>query len=1058
MAENDGKIVIGIEGDPSGVNKALADTEKKGKETASNLSAAFGAVAGAIAGAKIFGAFKSALDEANKLEASLNRVESAARSFGQSTAKAKEAAIAMSKDGFLSLNESAQAFSTTMALGLNLDQSKKFIDAAKDVASFGNTIGNASESVVSGLKGILTGSSELTENMSPKMKSLSMAFTVNKTKLGEAKAMNILYNETLKLQNSYLGDSQRYLDTAAAAQKRFTAATDSASAAIGKALQPAIKSLFNTLTGIVEGVTKFFTSLDGATQLVLVAGVAVASLSGVLVALLPVLRAISLSNPFGWVTLAIVGFTALTAAVVEFQNKSKPENIVKSYREAAKEIDNLGKRAQELSVINKRTIQEEQELAATKEALRKKAQELGLDYDKLAQSAGGYLAVTKAIKDAEFTEKAADLTEQRMKLMAENQFYLKRQQRMVGNADAIAYDQRLIDANNAEIARLNRLQDTMRDGETEMPSGRAASLSGGGKPASEVRFIESQKRLAEIERNKQYTIGINAGNPQAIADAKENARQLAEAEIDQLKSVYAEYIEDKAQMDRIALQNQTDNAIKAIREQVNAGRMMEADAAENIEKIRETQIKRETQLRLESFAMTAQAANATTSGFSQMMRSKNIGQSLSGQGSFMTGLSQFSPALSALGPIGSMFGAAGGIVGTLTDLFGKSEEERKREAEAAEKQRQEQIAILELQAGYQKAQLAIAEANAKLPFENLQRQLRLADIQSQSSILSGTSESAANATRLATRQAAMQSVLTEQSGAISGGSLFGGTGSTAPELIGFLNQRGAESVQVSQFLELANGLSNNTNPDLMRNIISRMQGYAGAIPDTLYGSVMQSANRSLYNADISRQYDTAYNSMSPLAQLGSDFDQKAYEYQQTSLYWGGTASETANRLASEFRSDVGIAENLLSVLEQSQATQLEIAGSTKKTADNTGRLTQMREASILDLAGGGIRGFGSFFRTTAGNAFNSIDGLINPSMPAMQTPSAISNSLSIATLTRGWQDRTADGIESLVRIQTEALQLLAEIALNSNRAGDVGGSLSEAELLNIMSKVRSRLV
>ena len=112
----------------------------------------------------------------------------------------------------------------------------------------------------------------------------------------------------------------------------------------------------------------------------------------------------------------------------------------------------------------------------------------------------------------------------------------------------------------------------------------------------------------------------------------------------------------------------------------------------------------------------------------------------------------------------------------------------------------------------------------------------------------------------------------------------------------------------------------------------------------------------------------------------------------------------------------------------------------------------MQETGILDLAAGGIRGFGAFFR----GAFNTAESLINPTMPALSTPTAISNSLAIASLTRSWQDRTADGIESLVRIQTEALQLLAEIAINTESS--TSGGMSQSDLIQLQAKIRSRLV
>lgn len=249
------EIKIKITGDESGVLKSLDNVDKKVKQTESSAKNLGSALMGALASAGAATFFKSTIDQANKLEASINRVESAARAFGQSSAKAKQAAQDLASDGFLSLNQSASALSNLMATGLNVDQSKKFITAAKDISAFGNTVGDAAGSIESGIKGILTGSSELVENMSPAMKTLSMKFTEQKNSVGPAIATQNLYNGVLKLGTQFAGDAAKYLQTTAAAQQALTASTEKASAAIGKSLQPALVAVMSVLKGIIDGFT-----------------------------------------------------------------------------------------------------------------------------------------------------------------------------------------------------------------------------------------------------------------------------------------------------------------------------------------------------------------------------------------------------------------------------------------------------------------------------------------------------------------------------------------------------------------------------------------------------------------------------------------------------------------------------------------------------------------------------------------------------------------------------------------------------------------------------------
>ena len=1068
MAENDGKIVIGIEGDPKHIKQTLDQVEKDGKKAAMSIGDAFKGIAAAVAGAGIFNAFKSAVDQANKLEASLNRVESAARSFGQSTAKAKEAAMALSKDGFLSLNQSASALSNLMATGLNVDQSKKFITAAKDISAFGNTIGDAAESIESGIKGILTGSSELVENMSPAMKTLSMRFTENKNKVGEAKAAQILYNDVVKLGARYTGDAARYLDTAAAAQKRFEGAVEGASAAIGKSLQPAFKSMFSALTEIVEGFTKWFSGLNQATQSL---GVFAAGLA----ALVPVMLSVAALNPFAWVAGAMAGVLALSAAVRQLIDID-PKATVDRYEDLSQSLKEIADRTAEIEKLNVRTIEQNKELVKSQDELRAKAKELGVDYDALAKKTKNLAEASQFLNNIA-REQASEKLRRRM---SEIESMLPMSKRLTGGQrfmnKVAGYVVPVMGA--FAVKDRDELEAELRETRAEYirlygGSGEAAATKNTQQMAvqfTETRFIEAQKKIAEIRKNEVLTIA-EILNDRTIAASEqirrmENARADAaiqvENEVGTLRKAYAEFIEDKHQAEMENINEQARAAYRASQELLNAdlqkAKKNEAEiaaakerGAKRISEIEEGLARKRAQAAAESYAQTIQAANAITSGISAAVTGSG-GGAITGLGGTLSGVSQLSDKLKPFGALGQGVSAFGSIVSTLTNLFDKSESERQTEALRAEMQRREQIRLLELQANYQKNMLALQEAQAKLPFENLQRRLRLVDIEASKQKLSGISNEDAELFASKKKLSEIQSTLASEGGKISQNSLFGSVQPTPDSLISFLSERAGQSLAISQFVQLLGQLSgmddySNVSIGYVEAVYSQLQSYQGLIPSELYNTGVNGVGRFI-NAWRRKQQ------LGPGAVTPAQRDAwNAADAEFRSAALSGVVG-SVNSLQSEIISDTSIAENLLSLIEQSNQFQLSIADSTKKTADNTSRLTQMRETTILDLAGGGLRGFGSFFR----GAFNSIDKLINPTMPALSTPSAISNSLSIASLTRSWQERTADGIESLVKIQTEALQLLAEIALNSNRQGDVAGSLTEAELLTIMGKIRSRIV
>ena len=243
-------------------NKKLAkETEEQAKASVVSIQSLFQAIGGAVVFSKIKGFFNDAFEASKRLEASLARVESAARAMGQGTTAAKNAAIELTKDGFLNLNQAAGSLSNLMQSGLNLDQSVKFVEAAKNVSAFNNTIGDASQSVEDLTAGIIKNSAEVIENASPTLKLINQKYQALLTSQGKAIAVQYLYTAMLKEGNKFAGDAARYLDTAAAAEKRFKAETEAASAAIGKGLSPALKALYDGLGSVVKGFTDWYSNL-----------------------------------------------------------------------------------------------------------------------------------------------------------------------------------------------------------------------------------------------------------------------------------------------------------------------------------------------------------------------------------------------------------------------------------------------------------------------------------------------------------------------------------------------------------------------------------------------------------------------------------------------------------------------------------------------------------------------------------------------------------------------------------------------------------------------------
>lgn len=1045
-------------------SKAVADGLKKDEEAAKGageragkgFGQAFSAVAGAIAGASVISFFKGAVNEANKLEASLNRVQSAAKAFGLSTKAAAQAAQDLSQDGFLSLNQSASALSNLMSTGLNIDQSKKFIEASKNISAFGNTIGDASSAIESGIKGIITGSTELVENMSPAMKKLSMEFTVNKTKVGEAKAVQALYNGVLKLGNQYAGDAAKYLDTAASAQNRFAGATGSASAAIGQGLQPILKSLFNTLTGIVEGFTKWFGGLNESTQAIVILGAGLAALVPVLAAIGGALAFISFNPVVLGVTAAIVAFTTLATIIAQFGGKSF-EKLETNYRETRKEAEKLGETADRLSKTHKRTAQEELTLLETKEKLRQKAKALGLDYDNLAKSAKSYLDIAEALAEKEKLNAKADLSDRLSRRIAafnraeaglsamQGQIQVARN---LGDTRAAASLERNILSTNAFLekeraairAENAKIESFGTDALTPIKKG--AGGADGGRSTPEFRFIEARDQLRKLQDEYEaYLRRVGTKSPLAV-EAGEKFKLEKEAIEGQLRQSIAEYTEDKYMADKKALDLELDQQIANVYRLKNLDKDGKINVENETQKLREANARKTAALQAESFARTMQGASMIAGGISQIGSAKTLSQGIGGAGGILQGFGGLSEKFKSFGAVGQGISAFAGVASVIQGFYEDDAEQQRRIAEDQKRRDEEAKAILELQANYQKSMLALQEAAARLPFENLSRELRLIDIQAQQARVSGADETSIEQQRLASRQSAINNVLSRESGTISGGALFGGTQGTASGLTDFLKQRAEQTAAVGQFMQLLELVgSGSLSPGQYAEVDRQLQSFRGKIPDELYMAASEGRGKDFGYGGLRVEYDKG--------RLVSETVK-------------GSAAKigAARELFSEITRDTATAENLLSVIDQQLQTQLDIAKSTKQTAENTKPLTLRgdRERSFIDVGQGFIASLGQ--RITSRSALSVAGSLADR---GFALPSSIGSASGVALTAGTLQERMALALEmqvtqgaTMIDILSDVRQLSAElVAVMDGNAATVSG-LSLSEFSRIQSEVNRR--
>lgn len=1074
------ELILKLQADLGDIKKSLkqveADAAKAGKEAGSKMGkeagTSFGDVFNAIAGAAVLntvkGFFSKAAAEFNKMEAAMMRVESIAKGFGRSIEGAKKQVNELADKGFLNLNQAASSYADAIALGFDEKQARKFIDSLSDIAAYQNTIGSGSEALVSGLSGLLSNSAEKVENIGVPIKVLNQEYQKNIATMGKAAALQKFYAGTLKESEKFQGDAARSVDTLAGAQNKYNAAVDKAQVAIGKGLEPMLKALYATGQQLALAFANWFGGLNSTTKSLALMAPIVGAVVLALGTVIPVLKAISLSNPFGWIALAITGLIALTAALNEVAtvNVSK---IVKSYKESSAAIKEQGDRVKELEAINKRTASQEKELIDIKDKLRARAKALGVDYDQLAKSAGSAAAATAILTNKEREREANKLRTELKNVMDDRE---KLESRVKFISDTFGHTNGLDIGLGMQGLSVDTIRGAQAKRQAELVQGIAdiyqpdatgnapavAALANSG--AKETRFLESAEKLKEIEKNLVFTIARAKGDKKIDQDERkrridaaiEDARQQVDAEFGARRQAYAEYIEDKYMADTEALKKSTDDAIRASNEmleaqltkkKLNEGEILDlqADNEIRIQNIREANARKQAQITLQSFADTANAANTTASAAVKLGSSRDAGGMIGGAGGVLSGLSGFSDKLKPLGIVGQGLGAAAGVIGTISSLFGKSEEDKQREAAETQRRHEEQLKILQLQEDHQKNMLALAEQQAKTPFENLQRNLRLIDIQGQQQRLSGVPQATIDAQRLSARQSAFQGVLSEQGGKIAEGALFGDVQATPESLIAFMNKRAEEALAISQFNALIQSTQDpNTSINRIKAIYDLAQGYSGKIPSELFNTGIKGLKVAADFMDSSKGVtsDDVFSAIS-------------------------NTRSAASVLLSEISTDTSRAESLVSVLQDSLANQIEIKDATRKTAENTSKALELRpdrERSFIDVGAGFIQSLGQRITSPSGLAI---------AQQLSQQNFSVSGDIGTASVTssraRTLQERMADALEKQLAQGATANDILRDIRaltydLIAVMDGDAstGSSFSQQDFINFSSDVKRRRV
>lgn len=785
----------------------------------------------------------------------------------------------------------------------------------------------------------------------------------------------------------------------------------------------------------------------------------------------------------------ITGLKSLALAAVDAFRMKNADEITEGYQRFKKEVINIGAEIDRLNTTNKKTAEQELELIKLKDQLSEKAKKLGLNYNELAANSKNYLDIAEKIAKAEKARAREQINELGRGLQGGLQG-LESQKRDASSAlrDAVSRgDRERIVAIREQIAELNvaiknqkqAIADTLnRRNNMDQPL-QGKTEEGKGSPSvraedkgNEARFLDSALRLKTIQTDLEYTIrkaeqaASRSKNPiseeeknRRINMAEEEARQATEYELSSLRQGYAQFIEDTHTAKMEAIKSEADNARRLSNNLLEAELAQAEDNEELIQKAKEANAKRQAEIDkaeaiklatqyAQSFQQTMQAAQATTTGIVQLTKAKDIGSSLSAQGNVLQGMSGFkdlAPSLGVLGPIGAGFGALGGI---FTSIFGDSE------AKAAERARQQAerdaaaLKTLQSQEKYQKDLLEFQKAQANLPFKDLQRELRVIDLQTQQKRLSGMPADQAEAERLQRTSGAISGVLQSEADKFTGGVFFKNSARSPEALsaaLGDVDKYGPSMNLLSSIMsEVAATRGESAEKigfDFYNQRLSKVQSLdlppelKQAASDFIVSVAAAGFYRNARDGGINTENDYMLSQarVPGYSKYAGDIYNIARSYE--SMLGGrgiNTSTSNVDNLISEFQADAGMIENLFGLFEKLNQTNLQIQENTGKTASNTEKLveTPTRSSSLIDITRGFTRSLGQ--------------NMLPSSLP-MGLPDSVHSAALAIDIQKSLEERSLNKLEDLVSINRDQREFLAIIS-KSLVAGSSADAMTRMQL------------
>jgi|DEB0MinimDraft_6_1074348.scaffolds.fasta_scaffold02746_3 hypothetical protein len=275
-------VRILFKADDKAVKSQLSKTEKEAKKSANKISGefkkAFRELATSLAGLGLARVFKSAIDDAARLEQSLLKLQTAAKNTGQDFNTIREGLQRLRSEGVLSFQVITEASAQLLQQGFRADQVEPFLRALRNIGALENTVGDTNLAIQSFIRAISTNSLELVDNLSPALRKVVLDLGGFNEIAKNATKQQEFFNITLERGNKLAPAFAESVATIAGKQEQFATNTEKLSESFGKVLIPAFEVFLGIGSDIVVGLTNAINGFNSLERALLAASSAATAL------------------------------------------------------------------------------------------------------------------------------------------------------------------------------------------------------------------------------------------------------------------------------------------------------------------------------------------------------------------------------------------------------------------------------------------------------------------------------------------------------------------------------------------------------------------------------------------------------------------------------------------------------------------------------------------------------------------------------------------------------------------------------------------------------------